>query len=93
MAKPSTKAPRGQEQRHVIYMMWENLLLLCTCVYAVISCVKCVMYLTPFTTVWCVENIYLILTYYITTLCRQDMMTLYNGCPYLDTETPLTCLH
>ena len=32
-------------------------------------------------------------TCYITILYRQDMMALCNGCPYLDIETPLTCLH
>ena len=63
-------------------------------------CEVCCVYLTPCTTVWCVgdiwcvcRDVYLILTCYITILYRQDMMTLCNGCRYLDTETPLTCLH
>ena len=43
--------------------------------------------------IMCVGDIYLILTCYITILYRQVMMTLCSCCPYLDTETPLTCLH
>ena len=46
---------------------------LCACGHFL--CEVCCVYLTPYTTVWCVGDIYLILTCCITILCRQNMMT------------------